>query len=277
MISGIQKIEKIIEEIENNLTEEIDFSRLASKMALSLYEFRRIFSFIVGCPLSEYIRKRRLSLAACELMTNPEISIQSISEKYGYSTESAFSKAFREMHGISPTKCQKGCNVIQLFTRPKLEFSVSGRHQIPFTVIKDEGYFIKGLSMISPLTDSCCCDAVWNEFYDKGYDKSISGDRIYASYREGEDGVLCTIGEYVGSREGCENSDTVPESLFAVFKMNTTDDEAVNKKYSEIIYEILPSSSLKRRTNIPTVEVFPRDMETSGFEWEIRIPIENNR
>ena len=96
MYNGIQKIDEIINEIENNITSDIDYEALASKMTLSVYEFRRIFAFVVGTPLSEYIRKRRLSLAACDLMTNPKASIQEISEKYGYSTLAAFSKAFSE-------------------------------------------------------------------------------------------------------------------------------------------------------------------------------------
>ena len=62
MYNGIQKMEKIIEYIECNITSEIDYEALASQMTLSVYEFRRIFAFVVGCPLSEYVRKRRLSL-----------------------------------------------------------------------------------------------------------------------------------------------------------------------------------------------------------------------
>ena len=65
MYSGLQKIEEVIEYIEQNITVEIDCNELSRRMNLSVYEFRRIFSFIVGCPVSEYIRKRRLSLAAC--------------------------------------------------------------------------------------------------------------------------------------------------------------------------------------------------------------------
>ena len=56
--------------------------------------------------------------------------------------------------------------------------------------------------------------------------------------------------------------------------MNTTDDDAVNEKYNIILGTLLPSAKLKRRMDLPTVEVFPRDMTENNFEWEIRIPIE---
>ena len=61
MYNGIQRIDDIINDIENNITSDIDYEALASKMALSVYEFRRIFAFVVGTPISEYVRKRRLS------------------------------------------------------------------------------------------------------------------------------------------------------------------------------------------------------------------------
>jgi predicted transcriptional regulator YdeE len=56
--------------------------------------------------------------------------------------------------------------------------------------------------------------------------------------------------------------------------MNTTDDDAVNEKYGEILYDLLPSAGLKRIEKLPTVEVFPYDMSDNNFEWEIRIPVE---
>ena len=83
MYSGIEKINEVIEYIESNIVKDLAADTLASKMNLSVYEFRRIFSFVVGTPLSEYIRKRRLSLAACEILTNNSIDRLSLSHKYG--------------------------------------------------------------------------------------------------------------------------------------------------------------------------------------------------
>ena len=133
MYNGFQKIEAVIDEIEANITDEISYEKLAEKMALSLYEFRRIFSFIVGCPISEYVRRRRLSLAACELSASKSARIQDISDKYGYSTEAAFSKAFREQHGVSPARVQKGGAQINLFTKPEFKFTLSGRSTATFS------------------------------------------------------------------------------------------------------------------------------------------------
>ena len=273
MYNGFQKIEAVIEEIEANITEDINYERLASAMALSLYEFRRIFSFIVGCPLSDYIRKRRLSLAACELSADKDASIQTISAKYGYSTEAAFSKAFREQHGVSPSRVQKEDTEIKIFTKPEFKFTLSGRSTASFSVKNDTVYGIKGFKMTSPHSDTCCCEAVWGDFYDKGYDGKIVGDKIYASYRNEGEHVLCTIGERVKLEMGSDVEE-IPKCSWACFKMNTTDDDTVNEKYGEILYEVLPSAKLRRIPTIPTVEVYPIDMSSDNFEWEIRIPVE---
>ena len=144
MYNGIQKIDEIINEIENNITSDIDYEALASKMTLSVYEFRRIFAFVVGTPISEYVRKRRLSLAACDLMTNPKASIQEISEKYGYSTLAAFSKAFSEYHGFPPTVCQRGNCEITLFSKPKFELRIQNVDEHSFGILSDTAFTIQG-------------------------------------------------------------------------------------------------------------------------------------
>lgn len=273
MNEGIKKIEAVIDAIERDVTAEINCGELASKMLLSVYEFRRIFAFVVGCPISEYVRRRRLSLAACELVGNPDASIRTISEKYGYSTEAAFSKAFREHHGVSPTSVQKGGCEIRIFTRPEFEFSVSGKSTVAFSIEYDKEFLVGGLSMPSPYSDTCCCEAVWGEFYERGIIDGISTERVYAVYRDDGECVMCTIGERCDDARGDEECTRVCAGRWACFKMNTTDDEVVNRKYKEFLYEVLPSSGLTQRADTPLVEVFPRDMEKEGFEWEIRIPI----
>lgn len=268
MYSGIQKIENAIDYIEANITEELDYTAMASKMALSVYEFRRIFSFLVGCPISEYIRKRKLSLAALEIMTSDKVDILQISEKYGYSNQSAFTRAFSEQHGISPTACLREKVEINLFTRPKFALKIYGGENVPFTIVKTEDFYIHGYSAVSAITDSCCCENVWNDFYKNGIDQTLCSDKIYASYCNEGGNVKCCIGEI--SSEG----QMIPASRWACFKINTVDDDIVNERYSKIIYEWLPSANMKRNDSIPTLEVYPFDMSEDGFEWEIRIPIE---
>lgn len=274
MYSGIQRIEEVIDNIEANITSDMDYNSMAAKMNLSVYEFRRIFSFIVGCPVSDYVRKRRLSLAAIEIMTADKVDILGISEKYGYSNQSAFTRAFCEQHGVSPTACLHEKMEINLFTRPKFEMSICGRENIPFKIMRMEEFYIQGFSAVSNITDSCCCKNVWNEFYESETDKKLNCDKIYASYQNEKSNVKCTIGEFVSRPEGQMDFVKIPASHWACYKMNTVDDDVVNERYSKILYELLPSAKLKRKDNMPAIEVYPFDMSEEGFEWEIRVPIE---
>ena len=274
MYNGIQKIERIIDEIEANITTDLDYEAIASKMTLSVYEFRRIFAFIVGCPLSEYIRKRRLSLAACDLMTGTNESIQQISEKYGYSTLAAFSKAFSEQHGVSPSACKRGNYEITLFSKPKFEFHIQNADEYSFRILSDTAFAIRGYSAFSEHTDTCCCEQVWKDFYELGKDKDLSSETLFVSYRDEQGKVKCCIGERINPTENTEISDIIPECQWLSVKMNTTDDDTVNEKYNSILVNLLPSAKLKRKMDLPTLEVYPRDMSENNFEWEIRIPIE---
>lgn len=268
MYNGIEKLESVLDYIETNITSDIDLNNLASQMNLSVYEFRRIFSFVVGCPISEYIRKRRLSLAALEIMTSDKVDLLKISEKYGYSNQSAFTRAFSEQHGVSPTACMNGKSEINIFTCPKFKLTISGRENVFLKISETDKFYIQGFSAVSDITDSCCCENVWNAFYENGIDKTLCTDKIYASYSNYGNNVKCCIG-----KKGTEGTE-IPAARWACFKMNTVDDDTVNEIYGKILYEWLPSSNLKRNESIPTVEVYPFDMSEEGFEWEIRIPIE---
>ena len=143
-----------------------------------------------------------------------------------------------------------------------------------FSVINDSSFYIKGYYAISDHTDSCCCEGVWSEFYERGYDKRVRSDELYVSYRDEGGKVGCCIGERVKEFRQNDKVINIPECKWLCVKMNTTDDDAVNQKYNSILYGILPSAKLKRRSGVPTVEVFPADMEDDNFVWEIRIPIE---
>lgn len=276
MYSGIEKINEVITHIEENILTDPDVNALAARMNLSVYEFRRIFSFVVGSPLSEYIRKRRLSLAACEILTKENIDMLKLSQKYGYSSQSAFIKAFGEVHGVSPTAILKENREINLFTRPEFMLSVKGRESVPFKIISEKEFCVCGFSAVSPITDTCCCEEVWNSFYQTETDKKLGNTHsaeLYAVYENDKSlgNVRCTIG-VKGAIESFYKV-LLPESRWICFTLNSTDDDFVNEQYSKILYEWLPSANLKKRDDLPVIEVYPFDMSKDSFDWEIRIPI----
>ncbi|MDE5782537.1 MAG: AraC family transcriptional regulator [Lachnospiraceae bacterium] len=108
---SIQLIQQAICYMEEHICENINYADVAKSVHMSSYNFHRTFSFIVGMTANEYIRKRRLTLAAQELQTT-DISVIDAAYKYGYESPESFSKAFSRFHGSTPKQAKrKGANL----------------------------------------------------------------------------------------------------------------------------------------------------------------------
>ena len=262
MYDGLRKIEKGIDYIEENILTDINCELLAAEMNLSIYEFRRIFSFIVGCPISHYIRFRRLSLAACELLSNDSVNMCVISQKYGYSTQSAFIKAFNTFHGVSPTAYLKGKTELNFFTRMTFKMTVSGRENVSFSIQKYKPFYISGFLKIIDTTEN------FNKINLK-----IGEHDIYAAYKNQDNKLLYVVGQITPRKIEWKDNLLIDEAKYACFKLSRAEADFVNKKYKEILREILPSANLKADCSLPYICFYPKDKLKSGFAAEIRIPL----
>ena len=121
-ITGMQKA---IDYIEANLTEEIDYEKVAAESFSSSYHFQRVFSILCGYTLGEYIRLRRLSLAGAELANGKEKVID-IALKYGYDSPDSFAKAFHKFHGITPSQARADGSMLKSFSPLSIKISLEG-------------------------------------------------------------------------------------------------------------------------------------------------------
>jgi len=191
MINGIEKINQVIEYIEEYITEDIDCKVLSKIATLSEYEFRRVFSFIIGIPVAEYIRKRRLSIAG-ELIKAGKESISSIANKFGYESASSFSRSFKETFGVTPQEAKDSAVKLSIYTKPRFNISISGGVEIFYTEKEDKTFYINGISGESLLTDTCCCESVWKEYEKLNLE---TDGTLYAAYENGDKNVICHIGQ----------------------------------------------------------------------------------
>ena len=99
-------IQQAIEYIERHLYEKIDYTDVAKSVYMSAYNFHRTFGFLVGMSPNEYVKSRRLSLAAQALQSS-EISVIDAAYRFGYETPESFSKAFSRFHGCSPVQAKR--------------------------------------------------------------------------------------------------------------------------------------------------------------------------
>ena len=109
-MSEIDNVKRVIDFIEENLTEKIKIENLAKVGRASTYHFQRVFSMVCGISLGEYIRKRRLSEAGKDLKTS-KTTILTLAIKYGYESQEGFSRAFKSYHGVSPSKARGEVNL----------------------------------------------------------------------------------------------------------------------------------------------------------------------
>lgn len=115
----LKSMNRALQYIEENLTHDIDFKEAAKLAFCSEYHFKRMFSFLAGISLSEYIRRRRLTLAAFELKDS-HAKVIDIAIKYGYNSPDSFTRAFQNLHGVNPSKARLNGHSLKAY--PKMTF-----------------------------------------------------------------------------------------------------------------------------------------------------------
>lgn len=130
-----------IDYIESNLVGTIDFNTAARFVGCSTWEFQRIFSFLTHVSLGEYIRKRKLTLAACDIQAN-DLKIIDIALKYGYESPAAFSRAFSKLYGIAPSSVRDADIDLDAYPRITFEF-IEKERLIKMNKFSERGYVVR--------------------------------------------------------------------------------------------------------------------------------------
>jgi AraC family transcriptional regulator len=129
------RMNNVLDYIENSLEQEIDYKQLAKIACCSEFHFSRMFASITGVSLSEYIRRRRLTLAAFELQKS-DIRILEIANKYGYESADSFSRTFQKTHGIKPSECRHQGAQLKAFPKISFQLSIKGDTEMEYRIEK---------------------------------------------------------------------------------------------------------------------------------------------
>lgn len=141
----IERLNKAINYIEEHLTRDVDYAEAAKAACCSTYHFQRMFAYMAGIPLSEYIRRRKMSLAAVDLQSGDE-KIIDIALKYGYASPTAFNRAFQSVQGISPSAARKEGAALRTYPPISFKITVKGVEEMNYRVVEKEGFRIIGVS-----------------------------------------------------------------------------------------------------------------------------------
>lgn len=135
----ISALNRIIDLVEEHLTEEFDVKDVARALGTTEHHLRRMFSSLAGMPLSEYVRRRRMTVAAADVVRG-EGDLLSIAVRHGYGSTEAFGRAFRAVHGASPGDVRRDGGPLR--TQPQLRFRLSVEGSTPMdTRIVDQPAF----------------------------------------------------------------------------------------------------------------------------------------
>ena len=140
----LMNLNKAIEYIENNLDKEISNDEAARIACCSTYYFQRMFTYVTGISLAEYIRRRRMSQAAFELQRT-EQKVIDIALKYGYSSPTSFNRAFQNVHGMTPTAAKNMGSILNAYPPIKFSVEVTGGHVMSYHIEKKDAMRIVGI------------------------------------------------------------------------------------------------------------------------------------
>jgi len=136
--------------IEERLTEDIDYGEVSRIACCSEYHFKRMFSFLSGIGLSEYIRRRRLTLAALDLK-DTNLRIIDVAVKYGYNSADSFSRAFHSMHGILPSEARSENTQLKAYPRMTFQLSIKGGCEMKYRIVEKEPFRLIGFKKRVPI------------------------------------------------------------------------------------------------------------------------------
>ena len=143
-------LNQLVDLVEENLTEELDVARLAAALGTTEYHLRRMFSSLAGMPLSEYVRRRRMTAAAAELVTGSD-DLLTVAVRYGYGSTEAFGRAFQSVHGVLPGRARRDGGPFR--TQPRLRFrlTVEGANPMNVRIVSRPAFRLAGRAARVPL------------------------------------------------------------------------------------------------------------------------------
>ncbi len=274
----IDRLNSAISYIEDNLTESIDNEELGRIACCSAYHFQRMFAYMAGVPLSEYIRRRKMSLAAVDLQSGGRIL--DVAAKYGYNSPTAFNRAFQTVHGIAPSTVKKAGASVKSFPPISFTITIKGAEAMDYRIEAKESFRIVGVSV--PLEKEI--EKNFARIPSKWQEIAMNGtlQRLMEWMDTPPMGVLgvstCNDEEpwryyiAVSSSKDCGELEKyiVPAATWAIFRGEGT-NQSIQELERRIVTEWLPTSGYEYG-DAPDIEVY-LSPDPQNAKYEVWIPV----
>ena len=269
----LTQLNRAMDYIEEHVCDDMTLADVSSVTAYSEYHFCRMFYYIADMPLSEYIRKRRLSLAAMDLQGGRDRVID-LAVKYGYDSADSFTRAFVKQHGVTPTIARKRGVALKLFAPMTFQIKIEGVQGMNWRLEQREAFEVVGIGRRFKNDESDKVPGFWDEKQkDKSLEKLIKqvgrSDLIgvCGHIDEEKNDFLYMIGLFSDEKTDVEGFAVVkaPAATWAVFRSEEFENNPYGKEIPKLFQsaykEWLPSSSYEKAEGLDS-EIY--DMEIYG-------------
>lgn len=249
-------LNQMIEYIESNLDNEIDFDKLSKITNTNIFILERIFMFLTNMTINEYIKKRRLS-KAFEEIRNTDAKIIDIAFKYQYNSATSFNRAFKQLFNITPTECRRGVGNYKIM--PKEHFIVNkGKYNFD--------YEIKKIDSITLYCYHVSAETLNDLLYEiRHLYKRVQSMEIYDEFNEvGMYGVYAKEGDlhnyYLGSTKYYPELEEykIKENEYAEFKLSSRYQRDIVDLENRIDRQWIPSTNYNIKSKYK-VELYKGD------------------
>lgn len=279
----LERLNKAMSYIEENLSNEIDYAHAARIACCSTYHFQRMFSYIANVSLSDYIRRRRLTAAAFELQ-NSTIKVIDLALKYSYDSPTAFTRAFQNVHGVSPTAARLGGVQLKAYPRMTFQISIKGDVEMNYRIEQKNAFRVVGVKERGAMNIEESFTRVpqfWAKTFQNGMFEVIC--KLADGEPKGILGISACMNEsefdyYIAcatDRPAPENTYEyeVPAATWAIFECLGPMPKAIQELQKRIVSEWLPTSGYEY-ANSPDIEVYPEgDTSSPQYKCEVWVPV----
>lgn len=277
----IERLNSAVNYMEEHLTEAIDYGDIAKIACCSTYHFQRMFSYMADIPLSEYIRRRRMSLAAVDLQMGDEKVID-VAMKYGYDSPTAFNRAFKNVHGVAPSQAKEEGVILKAFPPISFIITIKGDISMNYRIEKREAFRIIGVSehLLPEIEKNFeIVPKMWERAAMRGTITKLA--TMMSGIPMGLLGVsACNEPDnwkyYIGVASSQPIDDSleeyiVPATTWAIFEGEGT-NQSIQELEKRIVMEWLPTSGYEYG-NAPDIEVY-LNPDPQNAKYEVWIPVE---
>ncbi|MDF6020813.1 AraC family transcriptional regulator [Streptomyces sp. JH34] len=285
----LERLNQAMEHIESHLDQPLDVAGLARVAMTSEYHFRRMFSALAGLPLSEYVRRRRLTVAGAEVLAG-ERTLLDIATRYGYGSGEAFARAFRAVHGVGPGEARRTGAALHSQQRMSFRLIVEGTSSMRYRIVDKAAFRVVGRKARVPLVHEGANPAMADFIRGIGpdvmrriaalADQEPSGivgvsDQLDPSRAEGTE-----LDYYHGAVTGAEVPEDmdaldVPAGQWAVFENSGPFPQSLQYLWRDVFTQWFPSNPYGSR---PGPEILSVRLSPDGdrADAELWIPVERS-